>query len=87
MTHARRAGLATVLALAAGGLALAALPQAATVRLGGVALLWWYGLLWAPLAAAAAVVPVVTQRPGPAAALWVGPALLLPMAPGRRPSG
>lgn len=82
MSHARRAGLAIVLALVAGGVVLAALPRAAAgVRWGGVALLWWYGLLVAPLAAAVVTLALASRRaPGPAAGLWTSPALLLPLA-------
>lgn len=82
MSHARRAGLATVLALVAGGLVLAALPGSpAGVRWRGVALLWWYGLLLAPLAGVVATLaPPPRRAPGPAAGLWASPALLLPLA-------
>ena len=50
METRRRAGIVALLALLAGALLLAIAPMhAASIRLGGVSLLWWY---------AAAVVPV-----------------------------
>ncbi|MBI2217850.1 MAG: hypothetical protein HYU51_11175 [Candidatus Rokubacteria bacterium] len=54
MPDLRRAGLVTLLVLAAGGLALALAPfDLGAIRLAGVSLLWWYVGLIAPAVAVA----------------------------------
>jgi hypothetical protein len=53
ITGRRRTGIVTLVALFAIGLALAHAPfDPGAVRLAGVALLWWYALVLAPVAGA-----------------------------------
>jgi hypothetical protein len=75
MTDARRAGVVVLLLLLAGAVAAAAFPQLGAVRLGGVALAWWYGVVAAPLVAA--LIALVVHRGGPrSVAAWMSPALV-----------
>ncbi len=77
MTDARRAGVVALLVLLAGGALLASLPRLASVRLAGVALLWWYAVLVAPVlgSLATGIVLARARRPVSAAA-WLSPALV-----------
>lgn len=75
MTDGRRAGVVVLLLLLAGAVAAAAFPQLGAVRLGGVALAWWYGVVAAPLVAA--LIALVLHRGGPrSVAAWMSPALV-----------
>src|SRR5262245_18623116 len=75
MTDARRAGVVVLLLLVAGAVAAAAFPQLGAVRLAGVALAWWYGVVAAPLLAA--VIALLVHRGGPrSVAAWMSPALV-----------
>jgi hypothetical protein len=77
MTPGRRAGAVAVAWFTLAGVAaLYAGPALGTVRLGGISLLWGYGLALGPLLAGFAVAWL--GAPGPAGlAAWIGPALLL----------
>src|SRR3989442_4190740 len=77
MTDARGAGVVALLVLLAGGALLASLPRLASVRLAGVALLWWYAVLVAPVlgSLATGIVLARARRPVSAAA-WLSPALV-----------
>lgn len=62
MPHARRVAVVTLVVVLAGAALLAILPGSlATVRLGGVGLLWWYATLATPLVAAAAIVTALSR--------------------------
>jgi hypothetical protein len=78
MTDGRRAGVVVLLLLVAGAVGAAAFPQLGAVRLGGVALAWWYGVVAAPLLAA--FVALLLHRGGPVAA-WMSPALVGALVP------
>ena len=59
----RRAGIVALLVLLAGGLVLAVAPwDLAATRLAGVALLWWYAALLAPVTAVAVAVASLVNR-------------------------
>jgi arginine exporter protein ArgO len=59
----RRAGIVALLALLGGALLLALAPsQLAAIRLGGVAVLWWYAAALAPATAVVAFVTVLASR-------------------------
>lgn len=77
MTDARRAGVVVLLLLLAGAVVLAALPGLGAVRVAGVALAWWYGVVAAPLLAVltTALVLMGADAPPPLAA-WMSPALV-----------
>src|SRR3989442_2057818 len=79
MTDARRAGVVALLVLLAGGALLASLPRLASVRLAGVALLWWYAVLVAPVlgSLATGIVLARARRAGSAPAR-LSPALVAP---------
>jgi hypothetical protein len=75
MTDARRAGVVVLLLLVAGAVAAAAFPQLGAIRLGGIALAWWYGVIAAPLLAA--LIALLLHRGGPrSVAAWMSPALV-----------
>ncbi|MBI2158172.1 MAG: hypothetical protein HYU26_14890 [Candidatus Rokubacteria bacterium] len=76
-TAGRRAGVLACLALLAAGLLLAVAPgDPGALRLGGVGLLWWYGLLAGPLAAIVLGLACGARATLAAAAAWTSPALL-----------
>lgn len=75
MTDARRAGVVVLLLLLAGAVAGVALPQLGAIRLAGVALAWWYGVVAAPLVAA--LIALLLYQGGPrSVAAWMSPALV-----------
>src|SRR3989441_5658669 len=77
MTDARRAGVVALLVLLAGGALLASLPRLASVRLAGVALLWWYAVLVAPVLGSLATGIVLARARRPVSApAWLRPALV-----------
>ncbi|HEV8641276.1 MAG TPA: hypothetical protein VGV13_09285 [Methylomirabilota bacterium] len=81
MTDARRAGVVVLLVLLAGGALLASLPRLGSVRLAGVALLWWYAVLVAPALGALVTGLVLARARRPAsAAAWLSPALVASLA-------
>ena len=56
--------IATIFVLLAGGVALSVAPfEAGTIRLAGVSLLWWYGVVAAPAIVVAVTAAVVATRP------------------------
>jgi ribose/xylose/arabinose/galactoside ABC-type transport system permease subunit len=67
-----RLAIATMFVLLAGGVALSVAPfEAGTIRLAGVSLLWWYGVIVAPVLAVAVTVAAVAhgaRRSAPSAA-------------------
>ncbi len=53
---------ATILVLLGGGVALTVAPfEIGTIRLAGVSLLWWYGVILAPLIAVAVTVAAIAR--------------------------
>jgi len=82
MTDARRAGIAALLVLLAGGAVLISLPHLGVVRVGGVGLRWWYAALLAPLlgTVAGVVVMLRARQAVPPIAAWLGPALVASLA-------
>jgi hypothetical protein len=88
MPHPRRAAVVTLVVLLAVGAVLPALPASvATVRVGGVGLLWWYCVVAAPALAAAVVLPALARRrgagarrPPPLGLLALSPAVLAAVA-------
>jgi hypothetical protein len=79
MTVGRRAGIVTFVGLLAGGALLASLPfGVGGVRVGGVGLVWWFGVVAVPLAVG---VVVLACRPlGGGAALLAAPVLVATIA-------
>ncbi|MGH7393466.1 MAG: hypothetical protein ACREM3_29025, partial [Candidatus Rokuibacteriota bacterium] len=78
MTDARRAGVAVLLVVLAGGAVLAVLPDVGVVRLAGVTLRWWLGGLVGPLLVAIVATLLIPRGDTWARALaaWTGPALV-----------
>ena len=55
--------IATIFVLLSGGVALSVAPfEVGTIRLAGVSLLWWYGVVAAPVTAIAVTVAAVAGR-------------------------
>jgi hypothetical protein len=68
MADARRLGIATVLALLAGGAVVAGAPLAAgAVRVAGVSLAWWYAVVASAGAAGITVLVLAARRAAGAA--------------------
>ena len=65
MSSARQTrAIATILLMLGGGVALSVAPfEVGTIRLAGVSLLWWYGVVATPVVAVAATAAVFA-RPG-----------------------
>ncbi len=76
MTDARRAGVVVLVLLLSGGIALSATPSLGAVRVGGVGLAWWYGVVLAPLVGVLVTTAALAgARPLPSMAAWISPAL------------
>ncbi len=77
MTDARRAGVVVLVLLLTGGIVLSALPSFGAVRVGGIGLAWWYGVVLAPLIAAITTSICLVGAGLPASvAVWTSPALV-----------
>jgi hypothetical protein len=71
-----------LLSLLAGGGLLTVLPDLGPVRVLGVGLVWWYGVLAAPALATLLAMGLAPEAPGAAVAAWTSPALLAALAAG-----
>jgi hypothetical protein len=79
---ARRAAVVALLMLLAGGGLLTVLPHLGPVRVVGVGLAWWYGVLAAPALATLVAVSLAAPAPRVSVAAWLSPALVAALAAG-----